>query len=413
MMSEPSNHDAASEDIDGVYPAHAPDHGLERQVKTRFRPWHHPRKQYVRIHQWCSAAQRLIRDLNLGAGDLFRYLTLPGDELLDVRELHGVCELAGVKLRYLGFSSVTPGSSGQTELNLSQSEVSSMTLIDSYSKVVQDRLEAVANDRSPAQRSAREGAPFHAINIDLCGSITQRRDDSLRDGMLAALGKLLELQRKTTEPWLLFITTRALPDLVCPSARAGFMKAIADNAAASPEFQTKLAELVSCSANELDAALGRTWACQDAGFLRLFCAGLGKWLLSLLSSTQEPRELILLSSCYYQVGPAGPDMLSLAFRCSTPRQPMADRYGVLSEPPALAPFSEVNAALHMVQEVCNSKDLDKVLADDPKLAEKLTAQAGRLLATARYDAGAYNAWATQELARQRQPAYAAASSSAR
>lgn len=403
MMPDLSDRDAASEDIDDVYPAQGPDHGLQRQAKTEFQPWHHPRKQYVRIHQWCSAAQRLIKDLRLQAGDPFHYLTLPGNELLDIRALHGVCESAGVTLRYLGFNSVGSGSSDQAELHLSQNEVRCLAAIDPHSQVLEDRLESVARDRSPALRSARQRAPFHAINIDLCDSIAFRDADDPRGSMLAVLGRLLELQCQTSDPWLLFITTRALPGLICQSARDGFMSAIAENTAASAEFRAKLAELVSVSADDLDAALGLAWTGQDTRFLRLFCTGLGKWLLSLLGNA-PPRELILLSSCSYQVGADGPDMLSLAFRCNTPPQPVADRHGILASPAAPAPFSEVDAALRMVAEVAGTKDLDQMLAGDPATAAKLIAQASRLLASARYHTDAYEAWAAQQLGRRTQPA---------
>ncbi|MBF0372258.1 MAG: hypothetical protein HQL39_02445 [Alphaproteobacteria bacterium] len=402
MMPELSDHDEASEDIDDVYPVHRPDHVLRRQERTEFRPWHHPRKQYVRIHQWCTAAERLIKDLKLGNGDPFRYLTLPGNDFLDVRTLHGVCETANVKLRYLGFNSVAPGSSEQAELNLSQNEVRSLTAIDPHSQVVEDRLESLANDRSPALRSTSQRAPFHAINIDLCDSIAFRDADDPKGSMLAALGQLLKLQRQTTTSWLLFITTRAQPGLVCSSARDGFMSAIAENAAASAEFREKLAELVSVSAGDLDAALGAAWSGEDANFIRVFCTGLSKWLLSLLGNAQPPRELILLSSCCYQVGPAGPDMLSLAFRCNTPPQSVQDPHGILVAAGSLATFSEVDAALRMVKKVAGTMDLDQMLARDPELATKLISQAGRLLASASYRADAYEAWAVEQLGRRMQ-----------
>ena len=89
-----------ADDLEGVYqaePEHAVTGGRE------FAPWHHPRKQFVRIKQWCAEVNRLIPMLGLAQGDPFRYLTLPGNELLDVRALHGVVQSRGVTLRYTGF----------------------------------------------------------------------------------------------------------------------------------------------------------------------------------------------------------------------------------------------------------------------------------------------------------------------
>ena len=85
-MTPDFHDDAAPEDVDDVYSDEVPEHGLLHQAKAEFQRWHHPRKQYVRINnQWCAAARQLIGDLHLGQGDPFRYLTLPGNELLDVR----------------------------------------------------------------------------------------------------------------------------------------------------------------------------------------------------------------------------------------------------------------------------------------------------------------------------------------
>jgi hypothetical protein len=398
-MTEVPPEDEAGDELDSVYPREAPQHAVAQEpAKTDFEAWHHPRKQYVRIHQWCAAVQALIPELNLGAADPFRYLTLPGNELLDIRALHGVCVSAGVTLRYLGFNSVGPGTPGQAELALSQSEVRSLSHVDGFSRVMEDRLEAIANERSPVFSQTRQSGPFHAINIDLCDSIAFREIHGSRGSSLFAVAKLLELQTQSTTPWLLFITTKAQPGLVAKFARDGFMRALDANSAASPEFRRELASLVEGNVDQLDGDLAAAWQGQDPRFLRLFCTGLGKWLLALLSAAAPPRELSLLSSCYYQSGPGGPDMLSLAFRCNTPTQPLADRFEIL---PAAVPgesFSEIQAAIRLASSVAGIVDLDGLLAGDGALCSKLIAQAGRLLATARYEVAAYETWARERLA---------------
>jgi hypothetical protein len=400
MTDQPPD-DEPDDDLNGIYARQAPQHGVTRQPKTAFEPWHHPRKQYVRVNQWCAAARDLVRDLGLGADDPFRYLTLPGNELLDVRALHGVCRTAGVRLRYLGFNSVGRGTPDQAELALSQSEVRALSHIDGFSRVMEDRLEAVANERSPVFAQTRETGPFHAINIDLCDSIAFREIGHRRGSSLAAVHKLLELQAQSTTPWLLFITTLAQPGLVAEPTREGFMRAVGDNAAASPEFRSELASLVEGSAEQLDHDLAAAWNGHDPRFLRLFCTGLGKWLLALLSAALPPRELVMLSSCYYQVGPDGPDMLSLAFRCNTPARPLADRFAIIPAPPSAEPFSEIATAIRLAGRIAGIFDLDGLLAGDAALCDRLIAQAARLLATARYEAGAYEVWARGMLAQPR------------
>jgi hypothetical protein len=397
MNDMPDYDEAADEDIDF---GQVSGHTEIPAVKTEFQRWHHPRKQWVRVQQWCSAARRLIRELGLPDGEPFRYLTLPGDELLDIRALSDVCAGENVKLRFLGFNSVGPQSPGQVELNISQNEVRSHAAVDSLSRVLEKRLETVTNGDSQEFRAAQDSGPFHVINIDLCDSIAFRDIDDRKGSGLGVLAKLLELQLATSKPWLLFITTLAQPDLLSERNQAGFMEAINANTAVSEEFKVELANLISTSADGLDARLSEAWKSQDPDFLRLFCAGLGKWLLRVLGPTQPSRKLTLLDSCYYRVGSRGPNMLSLVFRCDTQPQRLFDRDGILPQPESSNDgnnFSEVQLAVSMAQKLGDSFDLDERLAQDVKLVDKLIFQAGKLMSSARFDAAAYDSWARSEL----------------
>lgn len=378
-----------------------PEHTLPSRFKTGFESWHHPRKQYVRVQQWCAAIRALVKELKLTDGEPFRYLTLPGDELLDVRAVRDVCEGQGVTMKFLGFNHVTKPAN-RNELNLSQNEVLSLGRIDAFSKVIEGKLEFVADDSHPSYRITRNFGPFHAINIDLCNSITLRDLDDNKGSTLGALAKLLELQLQKTTPWLLFITTLAQPELVTEKNRNGFMDAISANTAESPEFKAELAKLISSSADKLDARLGDAWKGNDPDFLRLFCTGLGKWLLSLLSISKPARSLTLLDCCYYRVGEKQPNMLSLVFRCDTQPQALNDRFGILGaaeEGVGAEAFSEVQLAIAMAKTLAKTSDLDALLAGDPAYAERIVGQASRLMATARFDAAAYETWAKAELAK--------------
>lgn len=399
MSNMPDYDDAAEEDIElGLVPEHAE----ISLVKKEFQRWHHPRKQWVRIKQWCSASQRLIRELGLPNGEPFRYLTLPGDELLDIRVLSDVCAGENVKLRFLGFNSVGPQTPAQIELNISQNEVRSHAAVDSLSRVLEKRLETVTHGDGQELRAAKDLGPFHAINIDFCDSIANRDVDHKKGSGLGVLARLLDLQLATNKPWLLFITTRAEPDLLSERNQAGFMEAIRANTAVSDEFKSGLASLISTSADELDARLADAWKSQDPDFLRLFCAGLGKWLLRLLGTAQLSRSLKLLDCCYYRVGTIGPNMLSLVFRCDTQAQQLIDRDGILPAGTVNGnpnDFSEIHLAISMAHKLSTSVDLDEQLALDEVLANKLIGQASKLMASARYDAAAYEAWARDELAK--------------
>jgi hypothetical protein len=396
-MTDDIPEDAAPEDLDlGV----APQHVQPLIGKTTFERWHHPRKQEVRIEQWCSPVRALLRERKMTAGSTFRYLTLPGDEMLDVRALNGVCEQEGVELRYLGFNSVSAGTPRQAELNLSQSEVLDLKGISRFSTVLEERLESIARADSPAHHRMVQHGPFDAINIDLCNSITEREADDRRGSPLGVLGQLLSTQLTTTTPWLLFVTTMAQPSLITGRNRAGFQEAIDANIAASAEFESGLADCISAGSN-LAAHMEVVWERQDPAFLRLFSTGLGKWLLRILSESAPQRRLSLISSYYYQVGPDGPDMLSLAFRCDTVAQSVQDKSGILPTVTPTPTLSEVDLAIDLTQKLKASEDLDYLLAHDQKRAEKRLQQAMTLMESARFSPQAYEAWARSELRRTR------------
>jgi len=404
-MTDTPDYDETPEEDTEFGPA--PERDEVSTVKAEFQRWHHPRKQWVRVQQWCSASRRMIKELGLLNGESFRYLTLPGDELLDIRALSDVCAGENVKLRFLGFNSVGPQTPAQIELNISQNEVRSHAAVDRLSRVLEKRLESVTKDDSQEFRAAQDLGPFHAINIDLCDSIAFRDIDDTKGSGLGILAKLLELQLATNKPWLLFITTLAQPDLLSERNQTGFMEAIKANTEVSDEFKAGLASLISTSADGLDARLGEAWKSQDPDFLRLFCTGLGKWLLRVLGPTQPSRGLTLIDSCYYRVGSLGPNMLSLVFRCDTQAQQLVDRDGIL--PAGVASrneddFSEVQLAISMANKLSASFDLDERLALDVALANKLIGQAGKLMAAARFDAAAYETWARGELAKFKLPA---------
>lgn len=384
---------AEGEAVDGLDDVYLPEPEHALAQAKEFAAWHHPRKQFVRIRQWCSEVRKLIPQLGLAKGDPFRYLTLPGNELLDVRALHGVVEALGVKMRYLGFNSVGHDTPAQAELALSQSEVLALSSIDEFSAVLEEKLEAVTNDLSPACIRTKQEGPFHAINLDLCDSIAFREIGHTKGSPLEATGKLLELQLQSASPWLLFITTRAEPSLIGAFARKGFDKALDANMCASEDFRAKLSALISGDLDQLDEDLAGAWANQDPTFLRVFCTGLGKWLLSILVSAAPPRELALLSSCFYQSGHNGPDMLSLAFLCGAPKQAVNDPFAILPPAAPAALVSEVTVAIQLTEKIGEMFDLDAHLAADATLQDKLIGQAGRLMAQARYGQAEYEAWA--------------------
>ncbi len=195
MPSEPGKED---ELLQGIYqrdirPA------LEGIEARTFKPWHKPRKQYIRIYQWCAIVRRLIKQNGMQQGDILRYLGLPGEDLLDIRSLRGVCEPGGIWVKYLGFDSTANLSKGEFEFQLAQHEVARSGFINQHSRILKARIEHVANEASLAYKYASEYGDFDVINIDLCDSIAGPA--SLGKGpYFEAIRKLCHLQLSWAYP---------------------------------------------------------------------------------------------------------------------------------------------------------------------------------------------------------------------
>ncbi|NKF24521.1 PP_RS20740 family protein [Solimonas marina] len=396
MIAQPDAGD--SESLEGVYEEGVPQHSEQLRRKTEFQAWHHPRKHYVRIHQWCHEVRALLDDLNLPEGSPFLYLTLPGNELLDVRTLHGVLARHRRPLRYLGFNNAGPRTADEQELNLSQNEVRSLEWVDRFSRVRQERLEALAFERNAAHGEVLRHGPFHAINLDLCNSICSRDPDDADGSHLGALRKLLELQLGSTSPWLLFITTRVIPDEISARNRAGFMRAIASNLEASDEFRQELAKLFDCEAADVEGSIEAGWGRAGVSLVRLFCTGIGKWLLSILTNAAPPRQLGLQSALYYCVGGAAPDMVSIALRCDTPKVDVHDPHGIFGVAAQAEALSETSIAVQLARSVAGCIDVDRLLAANAEARDRVMRQSTDILASARFERERYADWAAAQLA---------------
>ena len=101
-----------------------------RTAPKEFKPWHKPRKQFVRRKQWSALLRRLYE--NRGPRDPLRYLGLPGTDLIDLRYLHEqLCRDNDRQLCFLGFNTEAQRDSpAHIELNISLDEVRRLSNVD-------------------------------------------------------------------------------------------------------------------------------------------------------------------------------------------------------------------------------------------------------------------------------------------
>ena len=354
-----------------------------------FLPWHRPRKQYVRQHQWCREINLMVESTP-PAGGVLKYLGLPAVDLLDLRHFHSeVCEAQQIDMRFLGFiTGARPASKSQTELNVSLDEVRRLPRIDAMSDVMGDNFARVANPASLASVKARALGPYDVINLDLCDGFSAQAPGTLDNSYYEAVRSLLALQSRTMNPWLLLLTTRADK----PSINAEVLQKL---------LGTYISNLADCAAFreasrdhfniETPAALAAA-ADDPGGLLPVFLTSLCKWFVGLALQHQPPSSVELRSVFGYRVdkGAEHEDLISLALKFTPTLVPVTDPLGLASQP--FAAPDEGTLATRALKRVAKRIDADKKLAADADLHQSMVDATAHLLGLARYDVDAYRAW---------------------
>jgi len=235
--------------------------GLATPEPLSFAPWHKPRKQFVRREQWMRHIQGVIDKLRQN-GDLngerpFRYLTLPGPDLLDVKLVADLCGDNEERLQYLGFCHVGEEESRRLRRNVNEFSISRSKEITPDSKVVLAPLQDVQKQNSEAFVSMIRSGTFDAVNIDACDPIA--RDDKNATGRLIdSIRCITEFQiAKRRAPWMLFLTTPVQVDTISPESLGALLGQVEQNSQSNAEFAQEIGE--QFAAGEDLAAFMHVW----------------------------------------------------------------------------------------------------------------------------------------------------------
>lgn len=363
-------------------------------LKTTFEPWHKPRKQHIRMYQWADAiVSRIIARRVAGDSKTLRYLSLPGNDLLDVREIRRVAVKNDITLKYIGFNSVRQGGSEDQALNRVENEIRGLDGVDDTSQIFRRRLESIVNDETGVYTQLRDNGPYDVINLDLCEHVFA---DAPGHGAsyLDVLLTLADVQvQRGARHYLLFLTTRMEIGKVPVRVHSALSDILLRNAAADTVFSADLSARFCSSTESLQEALAGDaagWPLQK--LIDFFILGLGKWFCSALFQA-FPHHLELLSAEAYRVYDHDPDMISLGFHCTAAPTIRIDPSELASGPHFGAPsIEEIDVAKTMLRNLSIARDLDELLENDPQAYAYALAETERLLQEARYDIEAYHRW---------------------
>lgn len=356
-------------------------HELKRR---EFKPWHRPRKQFVRREQWAEQVSRLYADRP--AGDPLRYLGLPGTDLIDLRYLHDqVCRPADRPLIFLGLNSeARPDSPARRELDISLYEVNRLpNVLQEHCEVIHDDFRRLSDESSIAWKRARTLGPFDVVNIDLCDGLASD-SPAVQQSIYDAIGQVTALQGHSLTPWLLLITTRIGPNMFHADAEAAILQRFQDNVSTCDGFVEECQQHLGLDATVVDAA-----TCSGEDYLKLMIVALGKWLAKLVQASRS-SQVVLVSTLGYRVVKSAPceDLVSIALRC----EPIFQRPENALAPTPPQPFDECRTAKRIVKRAASRKDVDSILEADSDAYEGLVAEMEELLTAARYDVSRYRPW---------------------
>jgi hypothetical protein len=378
---------------DGILP---PKPTKVKVPSREFKPWHKPRKHLIRIHQWQAEISNLIEEIEFDGRPL-RYISLPGEDFLDVRTLHEVCESYNLPLRFLGFNDTADYNTDNTLVDPTVNEIVNLQWVDEKSRLAPDKFENLHIPKSMAAQYVDDTGPFDILNLDLCQSIAtplQRKLINTSPTYYDALLSLIQRQTiKRSEPWLFFLTTRCGPDNVNPDDIVKFWNCIENNMTSYQEFAELFNQLVNGKTGDALIFPDCSHDDQRLDFTNTFCVGLGKWLLQTAQSGSPRWKVQMLKSYHYQVRYPY-DMLSVAFRFEQITIPPYDISGLseVSKPNVNDPNLEALCAIEMIKTTSALQDADSLLLEDQGLRDEMNLKQLELLKKAGYSEELYFDW---------------------
>lgn len=381
---------ASAEDSDVFAVADYVPHSPPRR---EFMPWHRPRKQWVRDAQW-AAEIAWLRNRDADCVDDFRYLGLPGIDLLDVRDALSRFEWPSGAFRFLGFDrNATPGGVSRHALNVALSEVRARREVNPSSDVVGDELVLLANESSLAYETAHRHGPYDLLNIDLCGHLGGGESGSSGE-LFEAIRSIFGIQQRHRRAWVLLLTTRIGESNIDAALLDRLCQLIESNMQASSRFVREVEDHLTNAASSAATLRALPDTTRFPAFLETMSLGICKWILGMAVNARERFEVS--SVAHYKVlGSASvPDMVSFAFRFTPANSVGLDASGVTRATDNLE--HESSMACDIPAPLGRAIDVDELLARDSELRAAVEGQATELMEQARYDPTLYRAWIAAE-----------------
>lgn len=366
----------------------------QKPAARAFAPWHLPRKQFVRERQWCEQLLKMFDGDGAPEDGYLRYLGLPGSDLFDLRCFHeAVCEKHNIGLKFLGFNRSAQGmSEEQVHLNTSLDEVKKLPRVVA-GHVMGDDFRALGDDQSMAWKEAQALGPYDVINLDLCDGFAKEDPGAFDQSNYAAVGRILALQQRKKQPWLLLLTTRVGASHTHDNVITKIREEYLNNLQSCEPFLKESASIFSIGdASTLEGALATA-----PGHLKVFLAGLSKWFLRNAGAYRPPTVTELKSVIGYRVhaGAEAEDLISLALKFKPTVHAEPDPVGLAGI--VEKTIDECALSVPIIKRISKLVNADELLTGNEELNQQMLESSMKLLESARYDVSKYSAWVKETL----------------
>lgn len=370
-----------------------------------YAPWHKPRKQFVRIEQWLRHTSGLVDFLiekqHFEGGVPFKYMTLPGPDLLDIQLVRDVCSDKGIKLHFTGFCSASEEEETRLRKNVSQFSYDFSTDVAEGSQITPAKLEDIVVRGSDAHTSLERGGPFDVINIDACKPLL-RQGTNIAGRLIDAVRSIIQYQvSNRAMPWVILLTTPIQVEDIANDSKESIYNEITLNTERDEEFSDALAQHIA-EGEGLEEFLSRLGRVNGIDFIRIITLGISKWFLH-LGEQANFRVKKMNGYCYsmFREEPFDPNMISVCYLFEPQPVELEDGTGLTSNTPAneggTPPKSDHIRAL---EKSFGMEDVDVKMAENHEQYENLIVQSMDILRAVGYPVDdpekGYRIWLEQE-----------------
>lgn len=356
-------------------------------LSSDFKPWHKPRKQFIRDVQWLNQFKMLFREKKYKEIDRVNYFGLPGGDLLDINYIYnGLVESNKLKNKVLGFYGFINDNKDYQKAQGEMTKLLDMEHVYNDSKIDSFSFEDLSKVNSDAWSRLSGFGVYHFVNLDFCNNVISEKT-------LPSLYYLIDYQLKRVIglPWLLCITTRLNKESTTNALINKFNDVITSFMVKNNDVSGKIQECFTDVYNILENFTNIQSVTEKNIINEILQICLVLWIIK--ESVEREGEIVLKSSFRYSVDAYNPDadMHSFVFCINRQDSCKSDHFGLIEVDTAKIPkplnFEEL--ACLAIDKLNRTLNVDDHLAEEKDKFTFYTNQMMNLLNKCGYDTARY------------------------